>query len=82
MATGSRPTPQTIALQVGSELRITATGEYTLSNPTVEVENAAADAVISLAYDPATKEHVIRLIDPLVEHGDRPNAGKGGRARS
>jgi hypothetical protein len=81
MTAETRPT-QTIALQVGSELRIKANGEYTLSNPTVEVENAAADAVISLGFDPDTKEHIIRLVDPLVEHGDRPNAGRGGRARS
>jgi len=73
MAAGSRQKPesQTIALQVGSELRITPNGDIKLSNPTVEVENAAADAVISIYTDPETHEHVIRLVDPVVEHSDR-----------
>ena len=73
MAAGTRPTSesQTVALQVGSELRLKKTGEFSLSNPTVEVENAAADAVISLAFDPSTNEHIIRLVDPLVENGER-----------
>jgi hypothetical protein len=73
MAAGTRPKPeaQTVALQVGSELRITQNGEIKLSNPTIEVENAAADAVINVSFDPETKEHVIQLVDPVVEHEDR-----------
>jgi hypothetical protein len=73
MAAGSRPQSQgqTVALQVGSELRLKQTGEFSLSNPTVEVENAAADAVLSIQFDPHTKEHIIRIVDPLVEHGER-----------
>jgi hypothetical protein len=73
MAGGTRPRlqAQDVALQVGSELRIKQNGEFSLSNPTLEVENAAADAVISIAFDPDTKEHVIKLVDPVVEHGER-----------
>ena len=73
MAAGSnpRPRPQVVALQIGSELRITQHGDIRLSNPTVEVENAAADAVISIYHDPETHEHVIRLIDPVVQRSER-----------
>jgi len=63
----AKPQPEYIPLQVGSELRITQTGEVRLSNPTVESgpNEAAADAVITYYLDPQTHEHVIRLVDPL-----------------
>ena len=64
----ARQTAQTVALQVGSELRISTNGTFRLSNPTVEVENEAADAVISIEHDPKTNEHIIRLIDPMAEN--------------
>ena len=67
MAAGTRPKPEPriIALQLGSELRITESGDIRLDNPTIEVENAAADAVISWYRDPDTGDHVIRLVDPF-----------------
>jgi hypothetical protein len=54
---------------VGSEVRINFRGEITLDNPTLEVDAAAADAVIAYYLDPETHEHVIRLIDPFVRPG-------------
>ena len=63
----AKPQPEYIPLQVGSELRITQTGQVRLDNPTVESgpNEAAADAVITYYLDPQTHEHVIRLVDPL-----------------
>ena len=63
----AKPQPEYIPLQVGSELRITQTGDVRLDNPTVESgpNEAAADAVITYSLDPQTHEHVIRLVDPL-----------------
>ena len=56
-----------IPLQVGSELRIRNNGELSVSNPTVEGAPAqdAADAVVDYRFDPATGEHVLRLVKPL-----------------
>ena len=56
-----------IPLQVGSELRITNNGEVHVSNPTIEGEPAldAAGAVLDYRYDPATSEHVLRLMQPV-----------------
>jgi len=63
----AKPQPEYIPLQVGSELRITQTGEVRLDNPTLESgpNEAAADAVITYYLDPQTREHVIRLVVPL-----------------
>ena len=63
----TRPEPEYIPLQVGSELRITQQGELRLDNPTIEPGpgEAAADAVITYYFDAQTHEHVIRLVDPL-----------------
>jgi hypothetical protein len=63
----AKPQPEYIPLQVGSELRITQNGEIHLDNPTVESgpNEVAADAVITYYLDPQTREHVIRLVDPL-----------------
>jgi hypothetical protein len=68
MAAGSKPKPQPefIPLQIGSELRLTQRGEIRLGNPTLEVNEVAADAVIAYYFDPQTNEHVIRLVDPFV----------------
>ena len=54
-------------MQVGSELRITQNGDIRLGNPTVEPgpNEMAANAVLTYYLDPLTKEHVIRLVDPL-----------------
>ena len=56
-----------IPMQVGSELRIRNNGEMSVSNPTIEAAPAleAADAVIDYRFDPATGEHVLRLVEPL-----------------
>lgn len=63
----NQPQPEYIPLQVGSELRITQDGEIRLDNPTIESgpNEVAADAVITYYLDPRTREHVIRLVDPL-----------------
>jgi hypothetical protein len=65
-----------IPLQVGSELRIRNTGEVSVSNPTVETapSQEAADAVLDYRFDPQTGEHVLRLIEPAVRHGERKKA--------
>lgn len=62
----ARPQPEYIPLQVGSEVRISFRGEIILDNPTLEVDEKAADAVIAYYLDPETHEHVIRLVDPFV----------------
>jgi hypothetical protein len=62
-----RQTFTRIPLQVGSELRITNSGDIRVSNPTIEAAPAldAADAVVDYRFDPQTGEHVLRLVDPL-----------------
>ena len=67
----TRPKPELIPLQVGSEVRINFRGEITLDNPTLETSEQAADAVIAYYLDPDTHEHVIRLIDPFVLHSQQ-----------
>jgi quinol monooxygenase YgiN len=58
-----------IVMQVGSELRIKNTGEIVIDNPELELANqpSAADAVLSYKFDRNTKEHVLRLLDPVAD---------------
>jgi hypothetical protein len=62
-----------IPLQVGSELRIRNNGELSVSNPTIEGAPAqdAADAIVDYRFDPATGEHVLRLVQPVAAHSRR-----------
>ncbi|MGH9432623.1 MAG: hypothetical protein ACRD3T_13860, partial [Terriglobia bacterium] len=59
-----------IALQVGSELRITNTGEIVIDNPELELarNEEAADAILAYKFDRRKGEHVLRLIDPVADH--------------
>ena len=61
---------QRIALQVGTELRITNKGEIILSNPELELsrEERAADATIIYKFDPNRGEHSLRLVEPFADH--------------
>jgi hypothetical protein len=56
-----------VVLQVGSELRIRSNGDIVIDNPELELagENQAADAVLMYRLDPQTKEHVLRLVEPV-----------------
>jgi hypothetical protein len=71
-----------IVLQVGSELRVSNSGDITLDNPELELlgEDRAADAVLLYRFDPKAGTHVFRLLDPVAHHARRtphagPNAG-------
>ena len=71
-----------IVLQVGSELRVSNSGDITLDNPELELlgEDRAADAVLLYRFDPKAGTHVFRLLDPVAPHPGRnrhtrPNAG-------
>lgn len=57
----------TIPLQVGTELRIKNNGEISVENPEVELagHTGAADAVLSYRSDPRSREHILRLLDPI-----------------
>ena len=57
----------TIPLQIGSEIRIKSDGHIAVSNPTVELEpsDAVADAVLHYHFERDTREHVLRLVEPL-----------------
>lgn len=59
-----------IPMQVGSELRITKTGEIVVDNPETELaeHREAADAVLAYRFDPRTGEHILRLLDPVAHH--------------
>jgi hypothetical protein len=59
-----------IVLQVGSEIRISNEGDVTIDNPELELagEERAADALLLYRFDPQTKSHVIRLLDPVADH--------------
>ena len=59
-----------IPLQIGSEFRINKNGELILDNPELELSDQiqAADAVLSYRFDPATGDHIIRLLDPVANH--------------
>lgn len=56
-----------IPMQVGSELRIRNNGDVSVSNPTIEGAPAqdAAEAVLDYRFDPATGEHVLRVVRPV-----------------
>lgn len=58
-----------IVLQVGSELRISNSGEVIMSNPELELARdvQAADAVLLYRFDPSTGEHTFRLVDPVAD---------------
>ncbi len=62
---------QFIPMQVGAELRIGNDGSIIVDNPELELANNphAADAVLAYRYDPNTKQHVLRLLDPVADHG-------------
>ena len=56
-----------IPLQVGSELRISHDGAIVVCNPEIELARSpdAADAVLSYRFDADSKEHVLRLLEPV-----------------
>jgi len=60
-----------IPMQVGSEFRIKSTGDLVMDNPEIELagDRRAADAVLSYRFDRTTGEHVLRLLDPVADHG-------------
>ena len=68
-----------IVLQVGSELRIKNNGDLVIDNPELELagDDRAADAVLLYRFDAHEGVHVLRLLDPVANHGHlkshRPN---------
>ena len=67
----TRPKPELIPLQVGSEVRINFRGEITLDNPTLETNEQAADAVIADAVEREPTAAVARLyVDRGAARGD------------
>ncbi len=56
-----------IPMQIGTEVRIKASGELAVSNPETEIQpsEAAASAILTYYRDPQTGEHVIGLAKPL-----------------
>jgi hypothetical protein len=68
-----------VVLQVGSELRIKNNGDMIIDNPELELvgDERAADAVLLYRFDSKAGEHVLRLLDPVADHGHlrkhRPN---------
>jgi hypothetical protein len=73
---GKRMAPQEftrIPMQVGTEVRLTKSGEVRVSNPSLELEPAqdAADAVLAYRFDPATGEYILRLLEPTVWSRER-----------
>ena len=71
-----------IALQVGSELRLTGQGDVILGNPEIEVaeDRRAADAVLLYKFDKDTGDHVLWLLEPVADRTsfEPPTAGAGG----
>ncbi len=57
-------------MQVGSELRIRDSGEVSVSNPTAE-GSPAAGAMLDYRFDPETREHVLRLLEPVAARRKR-----------
>jgi quinol monooxygenase YgiN len=59
-----------IPLQVGSEFRIRSSGEFVVDNPELELaaDRSAADAVLAYKFDRSSKEHVLRLLEPVADH--------------
>ncbi len=68
-----------IVLQVGSELRIKNNGDIVIDNPELELvgDDRAADAVLLYRFDAQAGMHVLRLLEPVANHGHlkshRPN---------
>lgn len=68
-----------IVLQVGSELRIKNNGDIVIDNPELELarDDRAADAVFLYRFDAHERVHILRLLDPVANHGHlkshRPN---------
>lgn len=68
-----------IALQVGTELRLTSQGDVILGNPEIEVaeDRRAADAVLLYKFDKNTGDHLLWLLDPVADRqhlkAHRPN---------
>ena len=58
-----------IVLQVGTEVRITNSGDVIISNPELELarDEGAADAVLLYRFNGKVGEHVFRLMDPLAD---------------
>lgn len=59
-----------IALQVGTELRLTRQGDIVMGNPEIEVaeDRRAADAVLLYKFDKNTGDHILRLLEPVADH--------------
>src|SRR5207302_10702456 len=59
-----------IVLQVGAELRIRNNGDVTMDNPELELaqDDSAADAVLLYRFNKDTREHVLRLVEPVADH--------------
>ena len=64
------PNEITIPLQIGAELRIKGNGEIVMDNPEIELapDTAAADAVLAYRFDAESREHVLRLLEPVANH--------------
>jgi hypothetical protein len=58
-----------IALQVGTELRISKKGDIIVDNPELELarDQAAADATLAYRFDSEAGVHVFRLLDPVAD---------------
>jgi hypothetical protein len=69
MASNSNETK--IPLQVGSELRIKNNGDIVIDNPELELaaDDRSADAVLVYRFDAKAGEHVLRLLEPVADHG-------------
>lgn len=68
-----------IPMQVGTEFRIRNNGDIILDNPELELaaDTAAADAVLSYRFDPASGEHILRLLEPVADRALRPTRNAG-----
>lgn len=64
------PEGMRIALQVGSELRITSRGDVVMGNPEIEVaeDQSAADAMLLYRFEPETGDHILKLLEPVADH--------------
>jgi len=60
-----------IPMQVGSELRIKNDGAVVVDNPEIELaqEEQAVDATMSYRYDAKEGVHILRLLEPVANHG-------------
>jgi quinol monooxygenase YgiN len=59
-----------IPMQVGSELRISNSGEIIMDNPEIELARTpnAADATLAYRFNRNLGEHILRLVDPVADH--------------